>query len=814
MATTTITQPLNTEVRITPFSQRVFQFGTDDSRLYLSRATNGLLIPYIYGYRDPKRLPSKDEPFAIELKYNDRLDCIVDGLINEAELSGSILNVKVQPGQCIVDTTLIIFPNECELSIDLNSIKSKTNMVRVLLSVNFQWLETLYDQPPKLRLTVIDPEDSTNYGPNVWETRLDRLIITYFDIDKDLGTFTNAFPNPALNYDFNFINVKNVPYEVAPPIQFLHNFNEYCELTYLKKFVVWTQPCINPERMIENEITFPLKFFATDQWPIIGYGFDIIYDPSLLTSPGVVINNLLMALGKTVNIYVDKDSSGNETGLLRIQIGQNSANLTLLPTHDIGELTFYFTKNSPVGTQIQLQINNISVWYNNGTQGTVPFIPRVPQTIEERIQPPIATYNFQPPDINFGQVSLDSNLHFLFNLNGSLKEIVLIESALEILQNTGTYSISVDLKCYINDDNQFIIEGLDRNLVFSAAQIESSNRDTKTLYMWEQSSGSETYWTISNPLYYWTLTPGDIINIDFTDRDQQSFIISEADVNFLLSNRDNWVVIPSLDVQIFEAKYTIDPITALNTISFKVTDAYAEDYIIENCTLTINNGNGYADHEPIIHDYRSEEHVYDLNGIDLTGSQEVGLDQLKITPTNESEITIDITNDVITVLKNTTYGYRESNIQLWIDHSTNLLHVTPVFYNGTFETSSLSDKYVELHEPDETNRPCLWFIDNFVSTRPVGDPTFVKDPNLIYTDCWQFGDFNQYSSGERDFFVEYQLLDYFINFDVQVQVTENNIVINPMGIEIIPEDSKVRIWMPESFIFENPMKQLKITIVG
>ena len=113
------------------------------------------------------------------------------------------------------------------------------------------------------------------------------------------------------------------------------------------------------------------------------------------------------------------------------------------------------------------------------------------------------------------RVSLDSNLHCLFNLNGSLKEIVLIESALEILQNTGTYSISVDLKCYINDDNQFIIEGLDRNLVFSAAQIESSNRDTKTLYMWEQSSGSETYWTISNPLYYWTLTPGDIINIDF-----------------------------------------------------------------------------------------------------------------------------------------------------------------------------------------------------------------------------------------------------------------------------------------------------------
>ena len=78
------------------------------------------------------------------------------------------------------------------------------------------------------------------------------------------------------------------------------------KLTYLKKFVVWTQPCINPERMIENEITFPLKFFATDQWPIIGYGFDIIYDPSLLTSPGVVINNLLTALGKTVNIYVDK----------------------------------------------------------------------------------------------------------------------------------------------------------------------------------------------------------------------------------------------------------------------------------------------------------------------------------------------------------------------------------------------------------------------------------------------------------------------------------------------------------------------------
>ena len=71
MATTTMTQPLNTEVRITPFSQRVFQFGTDDWRLYLSRATNGLLIPYIYGYRKANRLPSDSESYAIDLKYNE-----------------------------------------------------------------------------------------------------------------------------------------------------------------------------------------------------------------------------------------------------------------------------------------------------------------------------------------------------------------------------------------------------------------------------------------------------------------------------------------------------------------------------------------------------------------------------------------------------------------------------------------------------------------------------------------------------------------------------------------------------------------------
>lgn len=811
---THMTQPINTEVRITPFSQRLFQFNTDDSRLYLSKATNGLLIPYLYGYREPKRIPSSEDEFGIKLKYNDRLDCIIDGLNNDAELLGNILTVNVKPGQCIVDTTLIIFPNECEVSIDITSIKPTSNKIRVLLSVNFQWLETLYDQPPKIRLTLIDPNDPTNYGPDVWETRLDRLIISYYDIDLDTREVINICPTPSMNYDFNFINVKNVPYEVAPPIQFLNNFNEYCKLTYLRKYVIWTQPCINPERMIENEITFPMMFYSSEQYPIIGFSYDIIYDPSLLTSPGFVVNNYIVQLGKTVDVYVDKDSEGNETGLIRIQIGENSANLTLLPNVKIGDITFYFTKNSPIGTEIQLTVTNIKVSYNNGTGGTMQFISREPATIENRVQVPVRTYDFQPPDINFGKVTLIPNLRFMFNLNGMFQELILIDSIIDELTENRFHVINLNLKCYLDDDNNFIIEGLDRNLTFTDPIIESANDDINCLYFWEQSTGSEIFWTISNPSYYWNLTAGDIINFKFDGKDEQSFIINESDVNFLISNQNNWVIMPSLDCQIFEAKYTIDPITALNKISFRISEEYEDDYVIKDCNIKIIDGNGYTNHSSIVHDYRSEEHVYDLNGIDLTGNDEMGLDQITIKPKNENEIIINMTDDIISVLKNTDYGCRDQNIQLWIDKVTNTLHLTPVFYNTTFESSTLTDNYLNIHEPDENEYPCIWFIDNFISTRPVGDTEFIKDPNLIYTDCWQLGDFNNYSSGERDFFVEYNLKDHFMNFDIQVQVTENNLVINPMGIEILSDEEKIKIWMPESFIFKQPMKQLKITLVG
>ena len=206
-----ITQPINSMVRLSPYSQRLLQYGTSDSRVYLSKATNSLLNPFVLGYSD--HVPPKDQFPTAKYDYIDRTSVIVDGCNSTYEINNGELVVTISPGQVICDTTLLIFPQETILSVELDQIS--------------------HEQPPRLRLMLLDPSDTFTYGPDDWETRLDRLVINVFDVDKSTNNVTSYNPKPTKKYNHQWISIKGLPYEVGPNISFLDNFADFTEDRYV-----------------------------------------------------------------------------------------------------------------------------------------------------------------------------------------------------------------------------------------------------------------------------------------------------------------------------------------------------------------------------------------------------------------------------------------------------------------------------------------------------------------------------------------------------------------------------------------------------
>lgn len=828
-----ITQPINSEVRLSPFSQRLLQYGIEDSRLYLSKATNSLLIPYTRGYRDkfhPDNFTGSENKLGhvgageftgskTKISYYDRKDCILDGLLNDLTIENGVAIVKVQPGQCIVDNTILVFPFETELDIPLDQLNFSGDTVRLILSVNYQWMEVLYEQPPLLKLTLIDINDSLNYGPDSWELRNDRLVISYFDINVTNNQFINYNPEPCYKFTTDYIEIKNTIYEVGPPIAFLRNFREYSENTYTKKLITWTKPCIDPEGLLENQIDLPLEYIADPSSPIIGILFDINYNPNEVFKPRFYPNKDLALYNKTLDFYVDLNTQGEETGLIRIQVGEGAIVPRLLPTMPIGTLRFDFNK-AIEGTNISIVPSIVTGTFNNGTTTNINFQPRI-YPVEKSIDfPPLLQYNFQPANVNFGHVELEDNMHLYFEMNGVSQHILLDSTIVNKLKTQPKIEqiITPDLKLYLNSNNELILEALNDRIFFTDCLIYNDLKTHKKLYFKETTDPTSEDWIISNQEYCWEPTDYDVLNISFNTNgsfDHYSFILTPKDIQFLKSNIGLFVQIPSVKLKVFDVKYDI--INSKSELTIKISDAYKGTgpgkYEITNAVLTMKDGSGISDRLPLVKDYRSAEQIYDLTEIGISGNKETGIDKLiytlKSDPTDTKILEFD--EDIIKVLKNSVYGYREQGIYLTIDSITNRLHIKPIEYNDDFVNTLFKDCWIDENYPSIA--PSVWMMTDFISTKPVGNDDFVEDPNLVYSTNWTVGDLNDQTSGERDFYTVVDI-SKFRTKDVTIQVQKNNFVVNPMGIEILPDEEIVKIWMPESFVFEKPMAQLKIIAIG
>jgi len=256
-----ITQPRNYRSRITPYSQRLLQFGIDDSKVYLSKASNSLLETLTLGYDSTQYPIDLDHPQdIISVNYLDRKECILDGLKTEVSIDGNDAVVVVKCGNLICDNVLLTFPEDTTLNLDLTDYDDDGCLI---LSVQFQYLDTPYENAPRLRLSYLSADKTIVYPVN-WISNIDRMVITKISFTKDasnvLVNLINHMPKPFDVIDRQFIVINTAPYEIAPLPNMFYNFIKSIQAHFSRKLV------FNIEGILDNYITDVPPFEGSGQY--------------------------------------------------------------------------------------------------------------------------------------------------------------------------------------------------------------------------------------------------------------------------------------------------------------------------------------------------------------------------------------------------------------------------------------------------------------------------------------------------------------------------------------------------------------------
>jgi hypothetical protein len=159
---TSIVTPSNQEISIDPYSGKLFDFDNASSRVYLSRSINNLLKTF----GDDVIINGLE---VIDLAYN-----------SETETVSFTLN----PGKCIIDTTLIEFPTESDLSINVSGYDDTGSL---LVFTTFRFTETVHNNVSKFKIFYLDPTNRFTY-PAQLERQNDRILLANLKFDKTLNT--------------------------------------------------------------------------------------------------------------------------------------------------------------------------------------------------------------------------------------------------------------------------------------------------------------------------------------------------------------------------------------------------------------------------------------------------------------------------------------------------------------------------------------------------------------------------------------------------------------------------------------------------
>ncbi len=353
-----ITQPRNSKIRLTPYSQRLLQYSLEDSRVYLSKATNSLLLPWVLGFNENYfNTDGLSEEVQIPT-YDQRLDCILDGLITTHTLQDNILEVTIGSGSVIVDSTLLIFPNSTKLSLDLTPYGNSNSTGKVVVSVHFQWLDNINETVPLLKMNYYDPSRNDVLEPNDWWLAQDRLVVTVFDYSKNgLGnveehTIVNVVSDPTQNVFKKQIVIKNFIYEIAPLSKPLNQFMKLVRNVLPRKKVHIIPGRIDPVSLPESSITIPIELGNSVGSDLTSITTTMIWNPDIFENFRIEYGPVSTESFKEIYITLD-----NVSGTCLINIS-NSLNNNLLFDGILAYVSLDIKREVPSQVQSMIDFNN------------------------------------------------------------------------------------------------------------------------------------------------------------------------------------------------------------------------------------------------------------------------------------------------------------------------------------------------------------------------------------------------------------------------------------------------------------------------
>ena len=158
--------PLNQETLINPYSNKIFDFDTHSSKVYVSRSVNNLLK-----------------------SIGD--DCVLDGLTSSAtyDADTNIITIKVDPGKAIVDSTLVEITSPKTLNKLELDVTPFLDSGFIVLALSYKFLNTMYSNLAKLRLFYVAPDSTPSpqfniTNPDNFQIDYDRLILAKYTFNK------------------------------------------------------------------------------------------------------------------------------------------------------------------------------------------------------------------------------------------------------------------------------------------------------------------------------------------------------------------------------------------------------------------------------------------------------------------------------------------------------------------------------------------------------------------------------------------------------------------------------------------------------
>ncbi len=147
-----------------PYQQRIFQYDTQDSRVYLSRTSNYLL----------KSIGN---------------DVVIKGFdVEEIKYINDIIQVTLSPGLLIQDTTLIESLEPVTLELDISTLDHCTG--HLIIYTNYQYIKSVELNEFRIKLAFIS-NDGLVISPltDPWDKNKNRMFLNLYRFSKDPNTF-------------------------------------------------------------------------------------------------------------------------------------------------------------------------------------------------------------------------------------------------------------------------------------------------------------------------------------------------------------------------------------------------------------------------------------------------------------------------------------------------------------------------------------------------------------------------------------------------------------------------------------------------